>query len=81
MHHDKRLLHHLLTYPYLHKGLTRFLQLWLIAVYMKEIIKYTKGVNVLILLRGRRKKQAKHFQSSCQAYGFWDQIASNSKIT
>lgn len=42
MHYDKCLLHHLLTYPYLHKGLTRFLQLWLIAVYMKEI-KYTKG--------------------------------------
>ena len=42
MHYEKHLLCHLLTCPYLHKGLTRFLQIWLNAVYMKEI-KYRKG--------------------------------------
>ena len=41
MHYDKHLLLYLLTYPYLHKGSTRFLQLWMIAVCTKEI-KYRK---------------------------------------
>jgi len=41
-YYHKCLLLNSLTYPCLHKGLTSFLQLWLIAVYMREI-KHRKG--------------------------------------